>query len=67
MAVERPLEAKGLPVVAAVNTGALTAASAAAGAVAGEAARIAERARPEPMREAPTILNVRFLGFGPAE
>ncbi len=60
-------EAKGLPVVAAVNTGALTAASAAAGAVAGEAARIAERARPEPMREAPTILNVRFLGFGPAE
>lgn len=60
-------EATGIPQAAAVNTGALTAASAANNAVVAEATRLAERTRPEPIREMPTILNVRFLGFGPAE
>lgn len=60
-------EATGIPVAATVNTGALTAASAATTAISNEAAQLAERARPDPIREMPTILNVRFLGFGPAE
>ncbi|MEA3390693.1 MAG: filamentous hemagglutinin family protein [Pseudomonadota bacterium] len=59
--------AAGIPIVAAVNTGALTSASAATSAVVAEATRLAERARPDPIQEMPTILNVRFLGFGPAE
>ncbi|MGH6612750.1 filamentous haemagglutinin family protein [Sphingomonas sp.] len=58
-------EATGIPAAAAVNTGALTAASAATTAVVNEAARLAERARPAVRSEMPTILNVRFLGFGP--
>lgn len=57
-------EATGIPVAAAVNTGALTAASAATNAVVSEATKLAERARPVPVREIPTILNVRFVGFG---
>lgn len=60
-------EATGIPAAAVVNTGALTAASAATTAVVNEAAQLAERARPKPLQEMPTILNVRFLGFGPAE
>lgn len=57
-------EASGIPVVAAVNTGALTSASSASTAVANQAAELAERARPQVRTEIPTILNVRFLGFG---
>ncbi|ALR20902.1 filamentous haemagglutinin family protein [Sphingobium baderi] len=57
-------EATGIPVVVAVNTGALTSASSAASAVANQAADLAERARPQMRTEIPTILNVRFLGFG---
>ncbi|AKM11044.1 filamentous hemagglutinin family protein [Croceicoccus naphthovorans] len=57
-------EATGIPVVAAVNTGALTAASSASSAVAAQAADLAERSRPQTRTEIPTILNVRFLGFG---
>ncbi|MFD2431683.1 filamentous hemagglutinin family protein [Sphingobium scionense] len=57
-------EAAGIPVVAAVNTGALTSASSASSAVANQAAELAERARPQVRTEIPTILNVRFLGFG---
>lgn len=56
-------DAVGIPVVAAVNTGALTAASSAANAVVAEASRLAERARPQP-REIPAIITGRFLGFG---
>ncbi|WP_292225341.1 filamentous haemagglutinin family protein [Brevundimonas sp.] len=51
-------ESKGIPLPPVVNTSALTAAS-----VIAEAARVAERARPV-RTEVPTILSVRFLGFG---
>lgn len=57
-------EATGIPVAVTVNTGALTSASSAASAVANQAAKLAERARPQVRTEIPTILNVRFLGFG---
>ena len=57
-------EATGIPVVAAVNTGALTAASSASSAVAAQAADLAERSRPQPMRDIPSIITSRFLGFG---
>lgn len=57
-------ESAGIPVIAAVNTGALTSAASASSAVANQAAELAERARPQGRTEIPTILNVRFLGFG---
>lgn len=57
-------EATGVPVAVSVNTGALTSASSATTAVANQAAQLAERARPQVRTEIPTILNVRFLGFG---
>lgn len=57
-------EATGIPVVATVNTGALTAASSASSAVAAQAADLAERSRPQPMRDIPSIITSRFLGFG---
>ncbi|QYC10700.1 filamentous haemagglutinin family protein [Brevundimonas nasdae] len=55
--------AVGIPVVAAVNTSALTAASNATSTVAAEATRLAERARPI-TRDMPAIITSRFLGFG---
>ncbi|VXA93964.1 filamentous haemagglutinin family protein [Brevundimonas sp. G8] len=55
--------AVGIPVVAAVNTSALTAASSATSSVAAEASRLAERARPI-VRDLPAIITSRFLGFG---
>ncbi|MFC5374175.1 filamentous hemagglutinin family protein [Brevundimonas faecalis] len=57
-------DATGIPVVAAVNTGALTAASSATSSVVAEAARLAERARPKPTGDIPAIITSRFLGFG---
>lgn len=57
-------EASGIPIAVVVNTGALTSASNAATAVAAQAADLAERSRPPVRTEVPTILNVRFLGFG---
>lgn len=57
-------EAAGIPTAVVVNTGALTAASSASTAVAAQAADLAERSRPPVRTEVPTILNVRFLGFG---
>lgn len=57
-------EATGIPQAAAVNTGALTAASSATGAVINEAAQLAERARPQVRTEVPAIVYVRFVGFG---
>lgn len=57
-------EAVGIPVVPAVNTTALTAASAATSAIVSEAAQLAERSRPQPVRDIPAIVNVRFVGFG---
>ncbi len=56
--------ATGLPATVAVNTGALTAASSATSAVSTEAERLAERARPRPVTEVPTVLTFRFVGFG---
>ena len=55
--------AVGIPVVAAVNTSALTAASNATSSVAAEANRLAERARPI-TRDMPAIITSRFLVFG---
>jgi hypothetical protein len=57
-------EAVGIPEVPAVNVGALTAASAATSAIVNEAAQLAERSRPQPIRDIPAIVNVRFVGFG---
>ena len=57
-------DAAGIPVAVAVNTGALTSASSATTAVANEAAQLAERNRPQPVRDIPAIVNVRFVGFG---
>lgn len=57
-------EAAGIPVVAAVNTGALTSASSAASAVANQAANLAERTRPQVRSDVPTIVTVTFAGFG---
>ncbi|MEN3745849.1 filamentous hemagglutinin family protein [Sphingomonas sp. HF-S3] len=57
-------DATGIPLPPVVNTGALTAASSATTAVVNEAAQLAERARPEVRTAMPTILSVRFLGFG---
>ena len=57
-------EATGIPVVAAVNTSALTSASSAASAVANQAAGLAERARPQVRTEIPVIVSVTFDGFG---
>ncbi|WP_286949123.1 MULTISPECIES: filamentous hemagglutinin family protein [Brevundimonas] len=57
-------DAVGIPMAAAVNTGALTAASSASSSVAAEAARLAERAKPRPTGDIPAIITSRFLGFG---
>ncbi len=57
-------DAVGIPAVAAVNTGALTAASSASSSVVAEAARLAERARSKPTGDIPAIITSRFLGFG---
>jgi len=56
-------DAVGIPAVAAVNTGALTAASNASSSVLAEASRMADR-RPIRMRDIPAIITSRFLGFG---
>jgi len=56
-------DAVGIPAVAAVNTGALTAASNASSSVSAEAGRLAER-RTVRMRDIPAIITSRFLGFG---
>lgn len=57
-------EAAGIPMAVVVNTGALTAASGATTAVANQAAQLAERARPEPIRDLPSLITGRLLGFG---
>jgi filamentous hemagglutinin family protein len=56
-------DAVGIPAVAAVNTGALTAASNASSSVSAEASRLADR-RQVRMRDVPAIITSRFLGFG---
>ncbi|QXQ05307.1 filamentous hemagglutinin family protein [Sphingosinicellaceae bacterium] len=57
-------DATGIPTIAAVNIGALTSASTAASAVSIAATQLAERSRPQPVFDLPTIVNVRFVGFG---
>lgn len=57
-------DATGIPTIAAVNIGALTSASSAASAVSIAATQLAERSRPQPVFDLPTILNVRFVDFG---
>jgi len=49
---------------AAVNVGALAAASSATSAIVNEAARLADRSRPQMRTDIPVIIAIRFLGFG---
>lgn len=57
-------EATGVPVVAAVNTGALTQASSAATAAATAAQETVQRSRAETRQNLPSIITVQILGFG---
>ncbi len=57
-------EAKGLPVIAATNIGALTNASAAASQAAMAAQDVVQRDRSEARKNLPSIFTVRVLGFG---
>jgi len=57
-------EAKGLPVIAATNIGALTNASAAASQAAMAAQDVVQRDRNEARKNLPSIFTVRVLGFG---
>ncbi|MFJ3047946.1 filamentous hemagglutinin family protein [Herbaspirillum chlorophenolicum] len=57
-------EATGIPMVAAVNVGALTNASAAASSAATAAQESVQRARNEARQALPSIFTVRVLGFG---
>ncbi|HCP77027.1 MAG TPA: hypothetical protein DIU11_04610, partial [Pusillimonas sp.] len=57
-------ESVGMPVVVAVNVGALTSASAASSAAADAAQDSVSRARNEARQNQPSIFSVRILGFG---
>ncbi|MNR77986.1 Heme/hemopexin-binding protein precursor [compost metagenome] len=57
-------EAKGLPVIASANIGALTNASAAASQAAMAAQDVMQRDRSEARKNLPSIFTVRVLGFG---
>ncbi|ULH06446.1 filamentous haemagglutinin family protein [Alcaligenes faecalis] len=57
-------DAKGIPVVAAVNTGALTSASAAASSAASAAQESVARSRAAARQNLPSIISVQILGFG---
>ncbi len=57
-------EAKGIPMIAAVNVGALTNASAAASSAAAAAQDVMARDRSEARKNLPSIFTVRVLGFG---
>ncbi|AEC18826.1 hemagglutinin-like protein [Pusillimonas sp. T7-7] len=57
-------ESTGVPVAAAVNTGALTSASAASTSAATAAQDTVSRARNEARKNQPSIFSVRVLGFG---
>ncbi|AEC18808.1 filamentous hemagglutinin-like protein [Pusillimonas sp. T7-7] len=59
-------ESTGIPVMAAVNVGALTSASAAASSAATAAQDTVSRARNEARQNQPSIFSVRILGFGSA-
>lgn len=57
-------ESTGLPVVATINVGALTAASTASSAAANAAQDTVQRQRGEGRRNLPSVISVRILGFG---
>jgi len=57
-------KSSGLPVVAAVNVGALTNASAAASSAAAAAQDVMQRDRAEARKALPSVFTVRVLGFG---
>src|SRR3546814_11167391 len=57
-------ESSGIPVMAAVNVGALTSASAAASSAATAAQDTVSRARNEARQNQPSIFSVQILGFG---
>lgn len=57
-------ETTGVPVVAAVNVGALTNASAAAASAASSAQETVQRSRAEARQNLPSIISVQILGFG---
>jgi len=54
----------GIPVIAAVNVGALTNASAAASQAAGAAQEVLQRERAAQRQALPSVFTVRVLGFG---
>ncbi|WP_454006808.1 filamentous hemagglutinin family protein [Alcaligenes sp. Marseille-Q7550] len=57
-------ESKGIPVVAAVNTGALTSASAAASSATAAAQDVVQRNQAARQQNQPSIVTVQILGFG---
>ena len=57
-------ESTGIPVMAAVNVGSLTSASAAASSAASAAQDTVARSRAEARQNLPSIINVQILGFG---
>lgn len=59
-------ESKGIPVVATVNTGALTNASATASSAASAAQDTVNRARAQARQNLPSVITVQILGFGDA-
>lgn len=59
-------ESKGIPVMATVNTGALTNASATASSAASAAQDTVNRARTQARQNLPSVITVQILGFGDA-
>jgi hypothetical protein len=59
-------ESKGIPVMATVNTGALTNASATASSAASAAQDTVNRARAQARQNLPSVITVQILGFGDA-
>ncbi len=57
-------ESKGIPVVAAVNTGALTSASAAASSATAAAQDVVQRNQAARQQNQPSVVTVQILGFG---
>ncbi|CAB3926921.1 hypothetical protein LMG3481_05973 [Achromobacter deleyi] len=57
-------ESRGVPVTAAVNTGAMSSASAAATSAVGAAQESAQRAQNQARQNQPSVINVQILGYG---
>ncbi len=57
-------DSRGVPVTAAVNTGAMSSASAAATSAVGAAQESAQRAQNQARQNQPSVINVQILGYG---